>query len=119
MPKSADLDAAIEIIIVDAYGETSGTRPSSPSSPSRPRYPPKAPLLGTLVTVTGFDYLNEVRGLTATCQAPDSIGEVALFDLTFPPDTETAWIHAAYRHYLGLQPLPADPGPDWTWPTWS
>jgi hypothetical protein len=36
MPKSADLDAAIEIIIVDGYGETSGTRPSSPSSPLLP-----------------------------------------------------------------------------------
>jgi hypothetical protein len=38
-----------------------------------------------------------------------------LADLAFPPDTETAWIHAAYRRYLGLQPFPADPRPGWTW----
>jgi hypothetical protein len=42
---------------------------------------------------------------------------VSLADLAFPPDTVTAWIHAAYRHYLGLQPFPARPRPDWTWPT--
>jgi hypothetical protein len=49
------------------------------------------------------------------CQAPDATGEVALADLAFPPDTETAWIHAACRHYLGLRPFPTEPRPDWTW----
>jgi hypothetical protein len=63
-----------------------------------------------------FDYTNEARGLVAICEGSNGTGEVALADLAFPPDTVTAWIHAAYRHYLGLQPFPARPHPDWTWP---
>jgi hypothetical protein len=61
-------------------------------------------------------YTNEARGLVAICEGSNGAGEVALADLAFPPDTVTAWIHAAYRHYLGLQPFPARPRPDWTWP---
>jgi hypothetical protein len=66
--------------------------------------------------VTGLDYTNEARGLVAICKGSNGTGEVALADLAFPPDTVTAWIHAAYRHYLGLQPFPVRPRPDWTWP---
>ncbi len=68
------------------------------------------------MTVTGFDCSLQTRGLTAVCQAPNGTGEVTLADVAFPPDAETAWIHAAYRHYLGLRPFPADSRPDWTWP---
>ncbi len=78
--------------------------------------PTTATLLGVPVTVPGIDYDNENRGLTATCRSPKESGEVALADLVFPPETETAWIHAAYRRYLGPQPFPADPRPGWTWP---
>ncbi|RZT77827.1 hypothetical protein EV382_0992 [Micromonospora violae] len=45
------------------------------------------------------------------------MGEVTLADLAFPPHTVTAWIHAAYRRYLGLTPFPARPRPEWTWPS--
>jgi len=116
MPKSADLDAAIEIIIVDAYGDDEQYTAFLTVIAEQTPLPAKATLLGTPVTVTAFDYYNEARGLTATCQSPHGTGEVSLADVSFPPDTETAWIHAAYRHYLGLTPLPADPRPDWTWP---
>jgi hypothetical protein len=116
MPKSVDLDAVIESIIVDAYGDDEQYTAFFTVIDERTPLPAEATLLGAPVTVTGFDYVNEARGLTATCRAPDGTGEVALADLTFPLDTETAWIHAAYRHYLGLQPFPADPRPDWTWP---
>jgi len=90
---------------------TSGTSPSSPLSKKRPSYPAAATLLGAPVTVTGFDYTNEARGLVAICEGSNGTGEVALADLAFPPDTVTAWIHATYRHYLGLQPFPARPRP--------
>jgi hypothetical protein len=79
--------------------------------------PAAATLLGAPVTVVGFDFPNEARGLTATCEAAGGAGEVALADLAFPPQAETAWIHAAYRHFLGLAPFPAVPRPDWNLPT--
>jgi hypothetical protein len=116
MPKSADLDAAIEIIIVDAYGDDERYTAFLTVIAEQTALPAEATLLGAPMTVTALDYHNEARGLTATCRAPDGTGEVALADLAFPPDTETAWIHAAYRHYLRLPPFPADPRPDWTWP---
>ncbi len=50
----------------------------------------------------------------ANCQGPQEVEEVNLADLVFPPDTVTAWMHAAYRHYLDLQPFAARPRPDWT-----
>jgi hypothetical protein len=65
--------------------------------------------------VSGFDYTDPRRGLVATCQEPQSAGEVGLADLAFPPETVTAWVHAAYRHYLGLEPFPAQARPDWSW----
>jgi len=42
--------------------------------------------------------------------------EISLADLAFPPQTVTALVHAAYRHWLGFRPFPATPRPDWTWP---
>jgi hypothetical protein len=117
MAKRPDLDAVIETIIVDAYGEDEQYTAFLTVIEEQTPLPATATVLGTPVTVTGFDYRNETRGLTAECEAPDGVGEVALADLAFPPGTETAWIHAAYRHYLGLQPFPADPRADWTWPS--
>lgn len=52
----------------------------------------------------------------ARCEGPDGAGEISLADLAFPPETVTAWIHAAYRHWLGLRPFPTTPRPDWSWP---
>jgi hypothetical protein len=37
-------------------------------------------------------------------------------DVAFPADTLAGWLHAAYRHHLGLKPFPATPRPNWTWP---
>jgi hypothetical protein len=117
MANRSDLDAVIETIIVDAYGDDEQYTAFLTVIEEQTPLPAAATLLGTPVTVTGFGYPNEARGLTAECEAPDGTGEVALADLTFPPDVETAWIHAAFRRYLGLRPFPADPRPDWTWPS--
>jgi hypothetical protein len=106
----------IKIIIVDAYGDDEQYTAFLTVIAEQTPLPAEATLLGTPVTVTAFDYDNEARGLTATCRSPAGTGEVTLADLTFPPDTEIAWIHAAYRRYLRLPPFPADPRPDWTWP---
>jgi hypothetical protein len=116
MGRNRELDAAIETIIVDAYGEDEQYTAFLTVIDEETPLPAAATLLGTPVTVTGFDYANEARGVVATCHGPDGAGEVTLAELAFPPDTVTAWIHAAYRRYLNLHPFPARPRPDWTWP---
>ena len=116
MRKTSDLDAVIEIITVDAYGDDEQYTAFLTVIEDQTTFPIAATLLGTAVTVTAFDYLDPARGLTATCSGPDGKGEVSLAGLVFAPDTVTAWIHAAYRHYLRLKPFPATPRPDWDWP---
>jgi hypothetical protein len=116
MGKIPDLDSVIETIVVDAYGDDEQYTAFLTVIDDETELPTTATLLGTPVTVTAFDYTNEARGLVAICNGPNGNGEVSLADLAFPPDTVTAWIHAAYRHYLGLEPFPAEPRPDWSWP---
>ncbi len=115
--RRSDLDLVVESILVDSYGDEEQYVAFLTVFEEETQLPAAATLLGVPVTVTGFDYTEPARGLIATCQGPQDIGEVSLADLAFPPDTVTAWIHAAYRHHLGLPPVPARPRPDWTWPT--
>jgi hypothetical protein len=116
VPNDQDLDNAIEAIVVDAYGADEQHSAFLAVIEDETLLPTAATLLGTPVTVTSIDYTNEARGIVATCQGPDGAGEVTLADLAFPSHTVTAWIHAAYRRYLGLTPFPARPRPEWTWP---
>jgi hypothetical protein len=117
MGQLSDLDRVVETILVDAYGAEEEYAAFLTVLEDESQLPAAATLLGLPVTVTGFRDTDSTRGLVAVCQGPREVGEVSLADLAFPPDTVTAWIHAAYRHYLGLQPFPARPRPDWTWPT--
>lgn len=117
MPHDQVLDDAIEAIVVDAYGADEQHSAFLAVIEDETPLPAAGTLLGSPVTVTSIDYTNEARGLVATCQGPDGTGEVTLADLAFSPDTITAWIHAAYRRYLGLTPFPARPRPEWTWPS--
>jgi hypothetical protein len=116
-PQPGDLDLVVEAIVVDAYGDDEQYVAFLTVLEEAAELPAAATLLGIPVTVTGFDYSNPTRGLVAICRGPQEVGEVSLADLAFPPDTVTAWIHAAYRHHLGLPPFPARPRPDLTWPT--
>jgi hypothetical protein len=115
MTADPDLDRAIEIIIDDANGDDEQYTAFLTVIEEQTRLPVAASLLGTPVTVTAFDYPDD-RGIIARCEGPNGTGEISLADLAFPPHTVTAWIHAAYRHWLGLRPFPATPRPDWTWP---
>ncbi|MDQ3403895.1 MAG: hypothetical protein M3548_10935 [Actinomycetota bacterium] len=105
------------MIIVDAYGEEEqGTAFLTVIEDETP-LPARASLMGSPVTVVEFDYHDGPRGLTVRCEGEHGAGEVALADVVFPPDTVTAWIHAAYRRWLGVPPFAATPRPDWTWPS--
>jgi hypothetical protein len=116
MSTAGDLDGVLEIILVDCYGEDEEYTAFLTVLDEEIALPTAASLLGTPVTVTALDYHDPERGLVAHCDGPDGSGEVALADLVFPADTVAAWLHAAYRRYLGLKPFPATPRPDWTWP---
>jgi len=115
MTASRDLERAVEIITVDAYGDHEQYTAFLTAIDEQTRLPATATLLGTPVTVTAFDHTDD-RGLIARCEGPDGADEITLADLAFPPETVTTWIHAAYRHWLGLQPFPTTPRPDWNWP---
>jgi hypothetical protein len=110
------LDRVIETITVDCYNEDEEYTAFLTVIEDEVALPAPASLLGTPVTVVQLDYADPARGLVAVCRGPDGTGEVAFGDVAFPADTLAAWLHAAYRHHLGLRPFPAIPRPDWTWP---
>ena len=114
MTEPNDLDAVVADILVDSYGEDEQYAAFLTVLEEECELPTSATCLGSPVTVTGLEH-HWARGLVATCQGPQGAEEVSLADLAFPPDTLAAWIHAAYRRYLGLPPFPARPRPDWTW----
>jgi hypothetical protein len=114
MGERSDLDTVVDTILVDAYGDDEQDTAFLTVFEEETQLPTAATLLGSPVTVTGFDH-HSTRGLVAICRGPQGGGEVGLADLAFPPESVTSWIHAAYRNYLGLPPFPARPRPDWTW----
>ena len=116
MSTADDLERVLDIILVDCYGEDEEYTAFLTVLEEEIALPMAASLLGTPVTVTKLDYQDPARGLVARCDGSHGSGEVALADLAFPGDTVAAWLHAAYRHHLGLRPFPATPRPDWTWP---
>jgi hypothetical protein len=112
MTEPDDLDRVVADIVVDCYGDDEQDTAFLTVFEEECELPAAATLLGSPVMVTGFD--QAPRGLLATCQGPLGAGDVSLADLAFPPDTVVAWIHAAYRHYLGLPPFAALPRPEWS-----
>lgn len=63
--------APIEIIVVDAYGDDEQYTAFLTVISEQAPLPAEATLLGVPVAVTGIDYYNEARGLTATCRSPE------------------------------------------------
>jgi hypothetical protein len=113
-----ELDRVIEIVLTDAYGEEEEAVAWETVLEEAIDVPTQAALLGEGVTVIHIGLPSGRTEVTARCRrgSDGARGEVALADLAFPPQTEEAWLHAAYRRYLGLPPFPATPRPSWTWP---
>ncbi len=109
MSTAAGLDRVLDIILVDCYGEGEQYTSLLTVLQEEIALPTAASLLGMPVTVTELDYEDPARGLVARCDGPHGSGQVALADLAFPADSVAAWLHAAYRHHLGLKPFPATP----------
>ncbi|GAA1927977.1 calcium-binding protein [Streptantibioticus ferralitis] len=118
MTDDAELDRVIEIVLTDAYGEDEEAVAWETVLEDVIDVPAQAELLGETVAAIHIGVPSGRAEVTARCRKSGvgNGGEVSLADLTFPPQTEAAWIHAAYRRYLGLAPFPAGPRPSWTWP---
>ena len=102
-----ELEALIDEIIVNAYGDDEQLWAFRQVFEDELALPQEAFVIGEAVTVLAFDYENERRGLTARCRREDgSKYEVAACDLFFPRGTTAARYVAAYRAWLGIDPYP-------------
>ncbi len=75
--------------------------------------PVEATLLGMPVEVTEFDHFDDGRGLVARCHRPGADQYLTLADLVFAPQSVVAWVHAAYRQWLGMKPHSVVRPPGW------
>lgn len=102
----AAVDALIDEITVDAYGEEEQRWAFRQAFEDNVVVPCNGFLIGERVSVIEFDYDgNERRGLTAKCRRADGREyEVAAADVVLPPETEGALYLAAYRKWMGLAP---------------
>ncbi|MEU5261902.1 plasmid pRiA4b ORF-3 family protein [Amycolatopsis sp. NPDC021455] len=114
-PEESPFDAVIETVVthgwyedeVEAFAEALETELDLPA---------EAIANGEPVKVLEFGRGDWLRPPFAVCRRASENIELDLADIRFPPETAAAWLHAAYRHYLGLEPFPAEPHPDWSWP---
>jgi hypothetical protein len=113
----ADLDQLVAAITVDAYGDDEPQTAFVEVFNQEVRLPATATVLGMPVDVVGFDYHDERPGIVARCRRDGARQDLAMVDLSFPPDTVAAWLYAAYRRWLGLDPHPYDMPAGWR-PSW-
>ena len=104
-----ELDALIEEITVDAYGEQEQLWAIRQALADNIHVPFAATVIGEPVQVTKFDYDgNERRGLTATCRRADgSKHVVAASEVILSSDVKRGEYLAAYRRWMGIAPYPA------------
>lgn len=109
-----ELDELIAEITVDCYDEDEQLSAFLVAFAHEIETPLEADLLDITVQVHSFDLHGSPGALIARCRHGASTGEISLADLTFPPGTVAAWIHAAYRRFLLLEPRPATKPARWT-----
>ncbi len=106
--RCAALDALLEEILVDAYGEDEQLWAFRQAIEDEVSLPVDAFVLGEPVSVVGIDYDgNDRRGLTARCRRDR--GEehvVSLADVRVAGQGKAMQYVAAYRKWLGLEALP-------------
>lgn len=107
-----DLNQLIDDIIVDALGDDEQLWAFRQAFEDNVSLPCDAFVIGEPVSVTAFDYDgNPRRGLTARCRRPDgSEHVVAAADVVLPSQSVGGRHLAAYRRWLGLEPLPSEVG---------
>ena len=116
MPQS--LAELIESITAGAYGTDEQLSAFLTVFDEEGQVPCPATVLDIVVEILGFDAEgHERRGLVARCRGEGGqAGVLALADLHFESGSVAAWLHAAYRTWLGFSPSPARCPAGWTWP---
>lgn len=106
-PTESDLDALIEDILVDAYGDEEQFTAFLTAFEEVLALPTEAFLIGQPVTVVGVDFDGDSRrGVTATCRRRSGpTHDVAMCDVVFPAGSEGARHVDAYRKWLNLPVL--------------
>jgi hypothetical protein len=108
--RQADLEALIEEITVDCYGEDEELAGFLTHLEDALERPVEATVVGVPVVIVGVDCpAGALRGLVARCRWDGADYEVSLLDVVLPGGSELARVLAAYRHWAGVDPrgLPA------------
>ncbi|MGH9184427.1 MAG: calcium-binding protein [Acidimicrobiales bacterium] len=105
---SDDIDAVLEDILVDAYGEDEQLWAFRQFFEDDATFPFPAQVVGSPVEVVAVDYDgDERRGLVAVCRRDGQTYTVALLDVAPGRATEpTAALVAAYRRWSGVEAIP-------------
>jgi hypothetical protein len=105
--RQADLEALIEEITVDCYGDEELTGFLTYLEDALER-PVEAAVVGVPVTIVGVDCpAGALRGLVARCRRDGATYDVSLLDVVLPRGSELAQDLAAYRYWAGVDPWPA------------
>lgn len=97
-----DIDELIEQITVDAYGDE-GYSSFRQAFDDHIDFPVPGSVVGTGVVVTGIDFDDTRRGLTATVQRDGHTSTISLLDLDLDDQqVRLTRLTHAYRRWLGL-----------------
>ena len=112
-PKRGALEALIEQITVDAYGDAEQLWAFRQAFEDDLTVPCAATVAGASLTVIKFDFDgNERRGLTAKCRLHDGSEQtISAADVQLSADDPAERYVAAYRKWMGLSPQPKRAAP--------
>jgi hypothetical protein len=96
------LDELIGAITVDCYHDDEAVTAFLTVFEEEVAVPAPAMVMGMPVEALAYDCQGDPPGLTARCRSGTAVQWLALRDLVFDPGTPAAWIHAAFRQWLGL-----------------
>jgi len=98
----AELDALIDELTVDAYGDEEQLSGFHVGAEEALRRGERATIVGADVEVVAIDCGPDVRtGLLARVRRDGAVYDIALADLTFGAESELRLVAAAYRRWLG------------------
>jgi hypothetical protein len=112
------LSELIDSIVVDAYGTDEQLTAFLTVFDDEVDLPCAAQILGVEIEVVAFDLEgDERRGLVVRCRRNGGATDVvSLADVRFESGTIAAWLHAAFRTWLGLKTFSARRSEGWVWP---